>query len=347
MIEDIHSDLIHKDMAAIKKVAEVLDSADSFVITCHVRPDGDALGSILALGLALKDAGRDMIIYTEEPVPDRLAFLPGSEFVVSDTASLPERFILVVLDCNEPVRIGNRSKELIGNALGVVVLDHHLTKGPDWGGKLSASYIEPGIFATGAIIYWVLEALGWPVSEAVASNIYAAILSDTGCFRHSNTNEAAFSMAARMVSYGANPYRIASGLYENYPITRQQILGLSLRTLELRGHGRIGLMQVTPEMFRTCGADESNTDDFVGYVRAIGTVEVAIFIKEAHEGQTYVSLRSKSFYNVAELAQGFGGGGHFHAAGFRMAASASEVRGLLLDRLIKDFEEPGEANANN
>ncbi|MGQ9745485.1 MAG: DHH family phosphoesterase [Dissulfurimicrobium sp.] len=347
MTEDNRSDLIHKDMAAIKRAADVINSSDSFVITCHVRPDGDAMGSILALGLALRDAGRDVIIYTEEPVPDRLAFLPGSELAVSDISSLPEKFTLVVLDCNEPARIGNRSNELLDKASGVVILDHHLTKGLDWNGKISASYIEPGVFATGAIVYWLLEALGWPVSEAVASNIYAAILSDTGCFRHSNTTETAFLMAARMVGYGADPYRIASGLYENYPLTRQQLLGLSLRTLELRGHGRIGLMQVTPEMFRTCGASESDTDDFVGYVRAIDTVEVAIFIKEAHEGQVYVSMRSKSFYNVAELAQEFGGGGHFHAAGFHMAASASEVRKLLLDRIIKDFEKAGKTDASN
>lgn len=347
MTEDNRSDLIHKDMAAIKKVAAVIDSSDSFVITCHVRPDGDAMGSILALGLALRDTGRDVIIYTEEPPPDRLAFMPGSELTVSDLSSLPEKFTLVVLDCNEPARIGNHSDELLDKASGIVILDHHLTKGPDWNGKISASYIEPGVFAAGAIIYWLLEELGWPVSEAVASNIYAAILSDTGCFRHSNTTEAAFSMAAKMVSYGADPYMIASSLYENYPLTRQQLLGLSLRTLELRGHGRIGLMQVTPEMFRTCGANESDTDDFVGYVRAIGAVEVAIFIKEAHEGQVYVSMRSKSFYNVAELAQKFGGGGHARAAGFHMAASASEVRGLLLNRLLEDFDVLGDADASN
>lgn len=347
MTKDSHGNVMHKDIAAIKRVADVIDSSDSFIITCHVRPDGDAMGSILALGLALKDAGRDAIIYTEEPIPRRLAFLPGSELVVNHLSSLPEKFMLVVLDCNEPTRIGNHSDELLDKSSGVVILDHHLTNGSDWNGKISASYIEPGIFATGAIVYWLIEELGWPVSEAVASNIYTAILSDTGCFRHSNTTEAAFLMAAKMVGYGVKPHKIANNLYENYSIARQKLLGISLKTLELRGYGRIGIMQVTPEMFRICGANESDTDDFVSYVRAIDTVEVAIFIKETHEGQTYVSMRSKSFYNVAELAQEFGGGGHFHAAGFHMSASASEVRGLLLKRLAQDLVEPGETNANN
>ncbi|UKL14023.1 DHH family phosphoesterase [Dissulfurimicrobium hydrothermale] len=341
MIEAFRS-CLKLDEAAIKKVAEVLNSSDSFVVTCHVRPDGDAVGSILGLGLALKDAGRGAVIYTEEPIPERLAFLPGSEFVVSGAAPMPERFILVVLDCNEPVRIGARFAELVEKASGVVVLDHHLAKILDsWGGKISVSYIEPGVFATGAIVYLVIEELGWPISDTVASNIYAAILSDTGCFCHSNTNEAAFLMAAKMVGHGADPYAIANGLYQNYSVARQRLLALALKTLELKGRDRIGLMQVTPDMFKICGASESDTDDFVGYVRALRSVEVAVFIKEVHEGQTYVSLRSKSFYNVSELAQEFGGGGHVRAAGFRMAASASEVRGLLLNRLIQDFDALG------
>ncbi|MDA8161993.1 MAG: bifunctional oligoribonuclease/PAP phosphatase NrnA [Desulfobacteraceae bacterium] len=331
-----------RDMEAVRAVADALNAADSLLLTCHVRPDGDALGSVLALGLALKDAGRDVIMYTEDPVPERFGFLPGSGLITNDPEPyLSGEFTLVVLDCNEPARIGSRAADLIGRASNIVMLDHHLTRVLDWNGKGTIAYVDSDVFATGAIVYWVLEALGWPVSEDVASNIYLAILSDTGCFCHSNTNETALEMAARMVGYGANPFKIANGLFQNYPIRRQRLLGLALKTLELRGHGKIGLMQVTPEMFRACGADESDTDDFVGYVRAIGTVEVAVFIKEVYSGQVYVSLRSKTSYNVAELAQEFGGGGHFHAAGCRFPASADDVRGVLLERLLKDFSGSG------
>ena len=339
---------LSRDTKTLEAVIEAINTADRFLLTCHIKPDGDALGSLLGLGLALRHKGRDVTLFTEEPVPDTLRFLPGTEYIVNDvTDPLPKKTMLVVLDCNEPSRIGMYAQRFIGQASSIVVLDHHLTQGPFLAQdtRRLISYILPDIFATAALVLWILEGLNWPISKDIATNLYTAILSDTGSFRHSNTNKTTFEMARELVAYGADPYFVANRLYQNHPLCRQHLLALVLNTIEVKGHGKIGLIQATPEMFHASGATEQNTEDFVGHVRCIDTVEVAIFIKEAHAGQVSVSLRSKSFFNVAELAREFGGGGHFHAAGFHRAGTASEVRDALLNRLTTYFSDSETVNA--
>lgn len=335
----------------IRAIAEMINAADRLILTCHTKPDGDALGSMFALGLALKDAGREVVLYTEDPIPENLSFLPGSGYVTNDVpVTAGSKTTLVVLDCNEARRIGRDAETLIGRVSSIVILDHHLSRIPfldHWDRPerwRCVSWILPEVFATGALVYWLLEELGWPISKGIATNLYTAVLSDTGSFRHSNTTKSAFEMAARLVELGADPYAVADRLYQRYPRRRQQLLGLVLKTLEVKAEGTVGIIQATPEMFKVSDATENDTEEFVGYVRCINTVEVAIFIKEVRAGQVSVSLRSKSDFNVAELAQEFGGGGHFHAAGFRKTATAPEIRALLLERLSSYSKRLGTVN---
>ncbi len=338
------------DTKTLEAVMELISKADRFLLTCHVKPDGDALGSLLGLGLALMGRGRDVTLFTEEPVPYKLGFLPGTEYIVNEAPDpLPPGTTLVILDCNEPSRIGRYGQRFINQASSILVLDHHLSRGPSPGQDISGDHpyircILPDVFAAAALVFWVLKGLGWPISRDIATNLYTAILSDTGSFRHSNTNKTTFEMAGELVGYGVDPYFVANMLYENHPLCRQHLLAMALDTIEIRGHGRIGLIQVTPEMFRASGATEQDTEDFVGHVRCIDTVEIAIFIKEARAGQVSVSLRSKSSFNVAELAREFGGGGHFHAAGFRTSGTASDVRAALLERLDAYFGDSEETD---
>jgi len=345
------TETLPKDTKTLKAAIDALNASDRLLLTCHVKPDGDALGSLLGLGLALKDAGKDVTFFIEDPAPDTLQFLPGSQYLVNEVANpLPEETTLVVLDCNEPHRIGKQAQRLIEQASLIVVLDHHLSQipfcdNPETKHPHCISYIFPDIFATGAIVLWIIKGLGWPITKDIATNLYAAILSDTGCFRHSNTSETAFRMAGDLVAYGVNPYAVANKLYQNYSLCRQHLLGLVLRTIEVRGQGKIGLLQATPEMFRISGATEHDTDDFVRHVRCIDTVEVAIFIKEVYAGQVSVSLRSKSFFNVAKLAKEFGGGGHFHAAGFHKTGTAAEIREILLNKINAYFDNSETADA--
>ncbi len=329
-----------KDPDTFRMLADAVEASENFVLTCHVKPDGDAIGSMLAMGLALNETGRDTLLFTHDQVPEVLSFLPGTERVVHELPDpLPENTTLMVLDCGEPHRIGPEHKRLVEQARKILVIDHHLNSGGfAEHHPRCISYIDHEIFAAGALVFRLLEELGWPVSKEVAINLYTAILTDTGCFRHSNTTMAAFEIAGALVELGAEPYAVAQKLYQSYPSRRMELLSLVLRTLEVRFHGRVALLQATPEMFRISRAKEEDTEDFVSYARCIDTVELAAFIRERHAGQVSVSLRSKNWANVADLARQFGGGGHFHAAGFRTSGSAPEVRDALLQRIEGLFE---------
>ncbi len=331
---------VQKDPVLLAEIAGVINNATRVVVTAHVRPDGDAVGSVLGLGKAIKDSGRDVTIFLEDPVPDALEWLPGSHMATNRLEfPLGKGTLVVVLDCHEPRRIGRLGSQLLEEAAMVVVLDHHLGDRPicamseaPWAGRC-LSYIDAGVFAAGALVYWLLQELDWPITPEIAMNLYTAVMTDTGCFRHGNTTAQALEMGASLVRHGADPYFAAGRIYQHVPIRRLKLLGLALKTLELRARGRVGLMQVTPEMFRVAGATSEDCQDFVSYARSVDSVEVAVMIKEVSPGQVAVSLRSKSYFDCAGLAAAFGGGGHYNAAGFRMAATASEVRTALLNRL--------------
>ena len=332
--------LVVRDPQGFSALQEAVEASERFVLTCHVKPDGDALGSVLGLGLALGEMGREVTFFVHGKVPGSLGFLPGSESIVGELPDpLPNHTTLVILDCNEPGRIGPEHSRLIEQARKVLVLDHHVMAGDvPIRHPRCVAYVDPGVFATGALVFRLLCRMGWPVSKAVATNLYTAILTDTGCFRHSNTTEAAFEMAKELVSRGADPYYIAQRLYQSYPQRRLELLGLVLRTLEVRCHGRVAVLQATPEMFHVTGAVEEDAEDFVGYARSIDTVELAVFIREVHADRVSVSLRSKNQVDVAELARKFGGGGHVRAAGFKLSGTASEARESLLAEIDKLFQ---------
>ncbi len=335
----LRSDLI-KDRGLFEKVAAELNSRTHFVLTCHVRPDGDAIGSMLGLGHALGERGKDVIIYSEDAVPKNLEFLPGTGDIVH---KLPETIgddvVLCILDCGEPGRIGSKSEQLVEQASRIIVLDHHLDNGAFANEEKALAYIDQDFFATGALVMLLLEHLKWPVTKPIATCLYSAIITDTGAFRHSNTTAAAFEMASALVEAGADPYVISNHLYQSYPERRIHLLGLVLRTLEVFDHGRVAVLQATPEMFRITGAVPEDTEDFVGFARSIDTVEVAVFVREVHAGHVTVSLRSKEFVNVARIAKAFGGGGHFHAAGFTTTGNTAEVRDAILKELGKLYGE--------
>lgn len=335
-----------KNDQQLEKIAELMNGAQNFLITAHQKPDGDALGSLLALYLTLTQAGKTVIPCLADPAPQNLLFLSGSGSIVpvssissSRSPSLPPNTILIVLDCNELQRTGILpflSKHRFETA---VVLDHHIARSEplseiaDSFSKAPLLYIDTEVSSTATLVYWLLEVMNIPITPEIATNIYTGVVTDTGSFCHSNTNAETLEMAAALVRAGANPHRISSQLFQQYPVSRQRLLALALNTLELKYDGKVGFMYVSPEMLLQSGANEEDAHDFVGCIRSIDTVELAVFIKETSNGQSNVSLRSKSFFNAAELAASFGGGGHFHAAGFRMNRPIAEIKNMLLEKL--------------
>ncbi|RUM92103.1 MAG: hypothetical protein DSZ23_01055 [Thermodesulfatator sp.] len=263
-----------------------------------------------------------------EPLSPGLRFLPGASKM---RTSLPDfkfdDFTLIMLDCNEVERVGALGKSLVQAASSVMILDHHLGQG--FCGELEKpclSVIDKRACSTSEICFRLLNILGWEVTPAIATCFYTGVLTDTGGFRYNNTSSNTFEIARQLVLAGADPYEIALNCFESKPLSKVKLLGLALETLEVIYDGMVSVMLLTRDMFSICNARESETDDFVSYARGIDGVEVAILVKEANSGQVSVSLRSKHFVNVAELAARFGGGGHFNAAGFKTTGDPFEIK---------------------
>jgi phosphoesterase RecJ-like protein len=304
----------------IEAIAKELRDNKRFLLTTHVNPDGDAIGSLGALALVLEDLGKEVVAYCQDEIPGFLRFLPYSERIVREIPG-PNGFdVAVVLDCGELDRIGNAA-EALQQVEKIIHIDHH-SSSDDFG---QLNLVRPECSSTAEILYEIFQAIPASLSSEAAENIYTAILTDTGSFRFANTTARALDIAAEMVALGVTPDKIASEVYDSMSPERLQLLALSLNTLTLRANGRLATMQVSRRMLEETKTSVMDTDGFVNYPRGINTAEMAIFFREMDSGKVNVSLRSRGGLNVAEFARNYEGGGHHNAAAFRAEGSLTEV----------------------
>ncbi|UFS70845.1 DHH family phosphoesterase [Geomonas sp. RF6] len=313
--------------AIIADIVAAIERHHSFLVTTHEGPDGDAVGSALALGNHLARLGKDVTVHLIDPVPETYQFLPMSEQVLRH---VPERQydVCFVLDVGEFRRAG---KEIAacGTIGSFINIDHHLSC-ENFG---AINLIDPEACATGALIYRVISGSGLTPDYPTALCIYTAVISDTGSFHYSNSNPEAFAIAGAMVGLGVQPWTVTEPLFESYPKARQDLLALALSDLTVSPSGRYASITVTLEMYRRTGGSAELTDGFINYARQIKGVEVALFFREVKDGVFKVGFRSKGKVNVAELSALFGGGGHHNAAGCTVAGTLAEVKGAVFERL--------------
>jgi phosphoesterase RecJ-like protein len=304
----------------IEAIAKELRDNKRFLLTTHVNPDGDAIGSLGALALVLEDLGKQVVAYCQDEIPGFLRFLPYSERIVREIPG-PNGFdVAVVLDCGELDRIGSAA-EALQQVEKIIHIDHH-SSSDDFG---QLNLVRPECSSTAEILYEIFQAIPAALSSQAAENIYTAILTGTGSFRFANTTARALDIAAEMVALGVTPEKIASKLYDSMSPERLRLLALSLDTLTLRANGRLATMQVSRRMLEETKTSVMDTDGFVNYPRGINTAEMAIFFREMDSGKVNVSLRSRGRLNVAEFARNYDGGGHHNAAAFRVEGSLTEV----------------------
>lgn len=306
-------------MDEIKRISGIINSSESFVISTHVSPEGDAIGSALGLALSLRLMGKKVRVINSDPVPEFLAFLPGTELVeVSDT--MDGRYdVWLVVDC-EPARTGMKDHER--PPAGVVVnIDHHVTNPK----TADVFWVEPEAAAAGEMVYDLLDAMGAPIDRDVATNLYTAIFTDTGSFRYSNTDKDALTKSGRLLEYGVNPWEISENVYETKSFKRMKLLGLVLSGIEISGDGRLAWVSVLESYYGRTGTTAEDTDGFINYPRAVKGVEVALLFREAGEAKVKVSFRSKGRVDVSRLAESLGGGGHPNAAGAVLTGDIKDV----------------------
>jgi len=297
-----------------------------FFIATHINPEGDALGSALALSMALETLGKKTIVYDRDGVPELYRFLPGQEKIIDTSQGIQTSGLnLLLLDCNTPARAGIEGLRFKSSA----VIDHHETES-EFG---DIRWIEPKAAATGLMIFNLVRELGVELSREIAVNLYTAIAIDTGTFRFGNTTAEVLRAAADLAEAGAQPGYVANNLYETWSEKRFRLLIMALSTLEIKD--AVAFTFVTREMFHSTGAGPEDTENFSSLPRTMKDIGISAFFREVDSDEWKISLRSRGTMNVASIASFFGGGGHKNAAGYKIKATLEEAKKALLARLAQ------------
>lgn len=298
--------------------AAFIREGSSFVIATHLNPDGDALGSALALAAGIRQTGRSALVYDRDGVIPGLEFLPGSGEILSSLAGIETAGMdLIVLDCNKPERAG-----VLGTPFRrTLVIDHHVTEA-EFG---DVRWIDPAEPATGLMVHRLLADLGVAVTRDIATDIYSAIAVDTGTFRYPCTTGETVAAAAALIDAGADPSWVADRLYNNWSPARFRLLVEFLGSADIRG--AVCVTTITLEMFaRTC-TTHADTENFVNFPLMVEDIRLSAAMRETAPGSWRVSLRSKGDCDVSGVAERFGGGGHRNASGCTI--EGTEAKALL------------------
>jgi phosphoesterase RecJ-like protein len=310
------------DLAA---VAEALRSHDRFIVTTHENPDGDALGSLLAMTFALRELGKDadMYLFGEVPIPNEYEFMDFAGIVRGSNPDSSGQ-VVVALDCANERRLGPETA-LLEKAQLVVDIDHHHDNSRF--GKVNL--IVGHASSTGEILADVFQELGVSLTPAIAEALYIAVVTDTGRFQYANTTAKALRLAAELVEAGADVHRVFQGVYENVAFAKLKLVARALENAEVFEGGRVVVSHLEREDFEAAGAEEPYSEGIIDYLRAVEGTELAALIREppTANGPTHrISLRTtEADLDVSAIARKSGGGGHRQAAGFSSEASIEEI----------------------
>mgnify|MGYP001222641021 CR=1 FL=1 len=316
-----------------EKVISILKKYNRFTLGCHLHPDGDAIGSLLALGLALAKTGKQAEMVLPDGIPLTFAFLPGIRQTVIHPSFQPE--VVLSLDCAERDRLQLPEDVFLCDPI-LVNIDHHISNK----GFGQVNLVLPEAAATGQIVFQLLKKGDFPIDAAIASALYTAIATDTGFFRYANTTGEVLSIAAKLVEdYGISPSFIAERVYEEKSFASIRLLAEVLSTIQVSDNQRYSWMYLNQETIRKYEVEMEEIENYVNYTSSIRGIEVGLFFKEIKPDEVKISWRSKAGVDVSRLAAHFGGGGHARAAGCSVQGSLSAVMREVLSFLQHYFEE--------
>jgi phosphoesterase RecJ-like protein len=314
-------------------ILETIARYHSFAVVGHVSPDGDSLGSILALQDLLTLQGKQAVAFCVDPIPDKYSYLPGLDRFVRDPAQLQHTFdCAIILDCGSLDRTGLDPG--FYSELAIINIDHH--KSND--GSLGIGWVDDKFAATGEMVFALCQLAGWVISHLAATALFTALATDTGFFRFSNTSPAALRMAAHLLEIGVNSRTIAEYTMERRSISEICVLRESLHSLRQCFDGAVALMVIRRDVCESCGISPDEVEGLVDYPRSIKETQVAVLLREIAPDAIRVSLRSKGHVDVSKVAAHFGGGGHARAAGCTLKLPLSEAENTLLARLAEDIQ---------
>ncbi|ADL07991.1 DHH family phosphoesterase [Thermosediminibacter oceani] len=312
----------------------LLTKYDSFIITSHVKPDGDALGSVLALTMALKKYGKKVLPIINDEVPKKYRFLPRCGDVRPFIPEVDKAEVMICLDSGDPERLEFK-RDLRDICQLVVNIDHHRTNSM-YG---DMNLVDDSYSSVGEMVYFLLKALDISIDYDIAVCLYTSIITDTGSVKYSNTTPSCLRILAELVELGVKPEVISREVFEKKSLESVMLLKEVLGTLRVCEDGKLAYMTVTKNMMKTTGAKEEDIDGFINYAREIEGVEVAIIFKEQENLKVKVGLRANEWVDVSKIAEEFGGGGHARAAGCTIEGPMHKVQELVLASIKKYLKE--------
>ncbi|NPA55705.1 MAG: bifunctional oligoribonuclease/PAP phosphatase NrnA [Epsilonproteobacteria bacterium] len=311
-----------------KQIWDTIIQSDNITLISHVNPDGDAIGSSLALYNVLKKMNKNVSVVNTTEVADYLDFLPNYNKIKK---TLPNKIdLLISLDCGSLDRLGIEDIDAF-----IINIDHHISNRNF--GDLNLVEI---IASTSQVLYNLFLANNVTIDADTAVCLYTALVTDTGNFQYESVTSEVFDMASHLVRCGVKVEFVSKMLYEREKLSRLRFLAKALDTLELMLDGKVGVVRVSFELMQRYGIVKDDTDGLVNMVRKLATVEVAMMLREEEDGSIKVSLRSKNYVDVSKIAAKYGGGGHIRASGVTFKdATFEQVQEILLQELKQQLQK--------
>jgi len=313
---------------SVRTIKQAIKRFNKFLITSHINPEGDAIGSQAAMACLLRKLGKKFVMLDDSPVPKLLRFMRGTEGISKE---MPHNFnyqAVIIMDSPDLARIG-RVNDYIKKDSVIINIDHHISN-VNFG---KYNWVEPDYSSTGEMVYDLFKAFKVKIGMDEAVALYAAIMTDTGSFRYSNTSSKTHRVTAELIDIGVKPYEMHSRIYETSSIQDTNLLGEALQTMKITDDGKIAWLWVTKEMLKKTNASLEGTEGIINFGRSIGGVEIAVLFRETGtKDRVKVSFRSKGAVDVNKLAGYFGGGGHPTASGCSVLGKIEEVEKKVLEK---------------
>ncbi len=317
---------------------DIIENNDSFMITSHIAPDGDSIGSVLAITLALLKIGKKAVPVINDDIPKKYEYLPGNNFIIKETTVNYD--VIIALDSGDVERLGLNKKLNVYGGM-IVNIDHH--KSNTCFGDLNI--VDTGASSVGEIIYRLLDGKV-EIDYDIALNLFTSIVTDTGSIRYSNTTPLSLKILAELVDKGVKPDYVSRQVFERRSLNSLALLKAVLDTLEISTDGKIASIYITKDMMEVSGAVEEDTDGIINYPREIEGVEVAVLFKENEESLIKVGFRSNEWVDVGKIAEEFDGGGHIRAAGCNIKLPLGKTREIVLNTVKVHMMEESRERCN-
>jgi phosphoesterase RecJ-like protein len=314
----------------IASIVDAIRARQRFVLSSHARPDGDSIGSQLAMAYALRALGKHATVVNADPAPATLMVFPGVPDIRIATRVQEPFDAAIIMECGTLSRTGVAGLD----SSFVINIDHH-PGNTNYGGL---NWFDAGAAACAEMVFDLVVALGVPLSPEIATHVYLAILTDTGSFHYSSLSPRTFDICRQLLEAGVDPVRMARQVYDDSTPARLRLHGAVLAAMQVDPSGRVAVLAIDPEIARAAGAAYDDTDGLINQPLTVREIQAVVFFKKMDGNEYRVSMRSKGGVDIGAVAKEYGGGGHKNAAGCSVTGPLDQVRGQFMNKILDAIE---------